>query len=268
MTTPSTPTVSLIMAVYNGETALRASIDSILTQTFSDFELIIVDDGSTDNTPVILSEYAARDSRVKIVKNQKNLGLTASLNVGIRAARGKYIARMDAGDTSEPTRFEQQVAFLDAHPDYGLLGTWAVVVDEHNKQVGVMKYPTDHDTLRKIMIRYNPFVHSSVMMRRSVLDAAGWYDERWKYAQDYELFFRMLQHSRGALLGEYLVSYRVYPNSITRRKNKLQTLFAIKARMKAIRSGQYGAWSYTALLRPLIGYLLPYKGKQLIKKFI
>jgi glycosyltransferase involved in cell wall biosynthesis len=261
-------TVSLIMAVYNGEAALRASIDSILTQTFSDFELVIVDDGSTDTTPAILSEYATRDNRVKIVKNQKNLGLTASLNVGIHAASGTYIARMDAGDTSEPTRFEQQVAFLDTHPECGLLGTWAKIVNEDGRQIGVMKYPTDHDTLRKIMIRYNPFVHSSVMMRRSVLDAAGWYDERWKYAQDYELFFRMLRHGKVALLGEYLVSYRVYPNSITRRKNKLQTLFAIKARVKAIRSGQYSVWSYIALFRPLIGYLLPYKGKQLIKKFI
>lgn len=260
------PKVSMVLAVYNGGAKLRESIESIINQSFTDFEFVIVDDASTDTTAELLQEYAKKDSRIVVVTNTENLGLTKSLNKGIRASRGEYIARMDAGDTSEPSRFEKQVAFLDSHPKHGLVGTWAYVIDEDSKRVGVMKYPTEHTLLKKALIRYNPIVHSSIMMRKSVVEACGLYNESWTYAQDYELYFRIVARSAIANLGEYLVSYRISPQSITRNKNKEQTLFAVRARMKAIQGGHYSKAAYWYLLKPFLGSLLSYNTKREIKK--
>lgn len=262
------PKVSLIMSVYNGGAQLAPSIESILAQTYPSFECVIVNDASADGTADVIASYAARDPRIVVVTNDRNLGLTKSLNKGIRAAKGDYIARMDAGDISEPTRFEKEVSFLDANPEYGLVGTWAYVIDEQSNQVGTMQYPTDHESLASILIRYNPFVHSSVMIRRSVLEQTGLYDEAWRYAQDYELFFRLLKYGKAALIGEYLVSYREYAQSITSTKNKQQVLFAIKARLKAIRGGQYGWWSLVYLWRPILGYIFPFGVKKMVKKLL
>lgn len=253
------------MAVHNGEDHLRESIESILNQTFSDFEFIIIDDCSSDNTFRILREYAEKDSRLKIIKNEKNLGLTKSLNKGIRYSSGEYIARMDAGDTSERDRLEKQVKFLDGNNDYGLVGTWSNVIDQDSKKIGEMKYETGSDALKKYLIKHNPIIHSSIMVRKSVLGKIGLYDEKWKYAQDYELYFRIAKDAKIANLPEFLVSNRMSPNSITSRKNKEQVMFAIKARLKAIREHQYGLFSYVYVIKPFVGYLLPYKLKMKIK---
>ena len=129
-----------------------------------------------------------------------------------------------------------------------------------------MKYPTDTVSLKKDLIKYNPFVHSSVMMRRDILEKTGLYDESWKYAQDYELFLRISTHAHIANIGTYLVSYRMSPVSITSDKNKEQIMCAIRARIKAIRAGQYGIASYVYILKPLLGYILPYSLKKAIKK--
>ena len=262
------PKVSIIMGVWNGAQHLKESINSILTQTFSDVEFVVVNDASTDDTAHILAAYAAQDPRITVVTNAQNLGLTRSLNVGIRASRGTYIARMDAGDTSEPTRFAEQVQFLDEHPDHGLVGAWTHVIDEDSHIIGEMKYPTDNVSLKKDLIKYNPFVHSSVMMRRDIVEKAGLYNESWKYAQDYELFFRMSKYAKIANIGAYLASYRMSPVSITSRKNKQQVIFAIRACIKAIREGQYGIASYRFVLKPLLGYLMPYSFKMAIKKLL
>lgn len=260
------PKVSIVMGVWNGGTKLKASIDSILVQTHTDFEFVIVDDTSTDTTPEILREYASKDSRIKIITNEQNLGLTKSLNVGICASRGTYIAHMDSGDTSEPTRFAQQVAFLDTHPDYGLVGAWTYLIDDVSQRIGTMKYPTDDDSLKKMLIKHNGIVHSSVMIRRSLLDTAGIYNEAWKYAQDYELFLRLSQYTKIANIADYLVSYRMTAVSITSKKNKEQVLFAIRARQGAIKRGQYPWWNRIYLIEPWIGYVVPYLCKQKIKR--
>lgn len=256
------------MAVYNGGSKLIPSIESILNQTYSDFELIVVDDASNDETASVLREYGARDPRIIITTNDTNIGLTKSLNKGINKASGVYIARMDVGDTSEPERFAQQVVFLDIHPEYGLVGAWAHVIDERSKKIGEMNYPTGNDVLKQGLIKHNLFVHSSVMMRKSALDAVGLYDERWKYAQDYELFLRLAAHTNIANLPFYLASYRISPDSITKRKNKAQVMFAIHARVAAIKRGQYPFFSCIHLITPFIGYLLPYNFKQWLKKML
>jgi O-antigen biosynthesis protein len=262
------PKVSLIMSVYNGASHLEESIESILRQTYTDFECVIIDDASTDRTPNILAAYAHKDPRMKLLRNESNLGLTASLNKAIRASVGEYIARMDAGDTSEPTRFEKQVLFLNEHPDHCLVGSWATSIDDAGNGIGAMEHPTDDKTLRSVLIRYHPFVHSSLMIRRNALDAVGLFDERWKYAQDYDLVFRLLTQGKIANIGERLVSYRFYPNSITARKNRKQVLYAMKARIQAIRRGQYPVWSYIWLYRPIVGFIISHRGKQFLKRFV
>ncbi len=254
------------MGVKNGERFLPESINSILAQTFNDFEFIIVDDGSTDATSEILKEYSSKDSRVKVVTNPENFGLTRSLNIGIRAAHGEYIARMDAGDTSEPERFSKQVEFLDRNLDHVLVGSFASTFDENSKKVGEMNSAIDSESVKKVLIRYNPIVHSSIMVRKDILEKAGNYNEAWKYAQDYEMYFRLMKFGKLANLPEQLVSYRLSPNSITRKKNNKQVGFAIKARIKAIKEGQYSFFSYIHLLRPLLGLILPYNTKEFIKR--
>lgn len=260
------PKVSLIMGVYNGSPKLKESIDSILSQTLSDFELIIINDASTDGTQAILEEYQARDARVKIVKNEKNLGLTKSLNRGILASTGGYVARMDNGDISYPTRFGKQVLFLDTHPEYCMVGSFANLTNDKSEVIGQLRYPSSHEAISRGLIRHNLFVHSSVMMRRDALDKVGLYNEDWRYAQDYELFFRMIQIGKVANIPEALVSYRISEESITKSKNKKQVMFAIHARYEAIKRGQYSILSLVFLVPPFIGYLLPYSFKQTIKK--
>lgn len=260
------PKVSIIMAVYNGERYLKESINSILGQTFGDFEFIIVDDASADATAVLLDEYTRADERVRLVTNKENLGLTKSLNLALQKARGEYIARMDAGDTSELERFAKQVEFLDKNLDHVLIGSWAYLFNENSEKVGVMDNETDSISIKKALIRHNPIVHSSIMVRKDILEKAGFYNETWQYAQDYELYFRLMKFGNLANLPEHLVSYRLSPNSITRKKNNKQISFAIQARVKAIREGQYGILSYLWLIRPMLGLVLPYKLKELIKK--
>ncbi len=260
------PKISLIIGVYNGAGKLRESLDSILSQTFSDFEIVIVNDASTDETATVLSEYAVRDTRIKIIINEKNFGLTKSLNRGIIASSGDYIARMDNGDISYPARFEKQVAFLDTHKEYCMVGSFANLTNDASVVIGVLQYPATNEEIVRKLIRHNLFVHSSVMMRRSILEEVGFYNEAWRYAQDYELFFRMIQKGKVANIAEPLVSYRISEESITKSKNKKQVMFAIRARQEAIRRGQYSIFTTIFLIPPFIGYLLPYGVKGKIKK--
>ena len=148
------PKVSVVMSVYNGAISLDESMRSILAQTFTDFELIVINDASTDTTASILKGYEARDPRVKVVTNEHNLGLTKSLNKGAGMAKGEYIARMDADDVACPQRFAKQVAFLDTHTEYGLVGTWADVIDDTGKKIHTFEWESEDKDIRKNLIKY------------------------------------------------------------------------------------------------------------------
>jgi hypothetical protein len=202
------------MAVYNGEHFLRDSIDSILGQTFRDFEFIIIDDGSTDDSNRIIRSYA--DPRVRLVENEGNLGLTRSLNRGLRLARGEFIARQDADDISEPERFAMQVAFLDAYPEVALLGTQYRYMDEAGKSWETDPLPSSPLELRWALLFGTAVIHTSVMLRREgVLETVGLYDETVAYAQDYEYWCRIAAHFPVATLDAPLVRYRCHKASIT-----------------------------------------------------
>jgi glycosyltransferase involved in cell wall biosynthesis len=230
------PTVSVIMAVYNGASFVRAAIDSILAQTFTDFELIVVDDGSTDTTAQILKSIG--DPRLRLVR-QENQGLAASLNHAISLARGKYLARHDHDDVSLPQRFAKQVAFLDAHPDYALLGTHTVIwVGDQPTDRG-HHHPTDDPALRFQLLFDSYFVHGSVMLRREAVVALGGYtlDKSRQPPEDYELWSRIVRHHKVANLAEPLLIYREVPSSISRTVNFKDKVITISSENLAYAAG-------------------------------
>lgn len=203
--------VTVVMAVYNGVQTVAAAIESIRWQKYSDWDLLIIDDGSSDGTTEVLESYTAADSRISLIRNNSNLGLPCSLNVGWRAARGELIARMDADDISLPERLRLQVDFMRKNLQVDVLGTGMYLMDDARKIVGSSFRPEFHEDLQERMYRENPFAHPSVMMRRSFLEALGGYDERLRRAQDADLWLRGYRRFRYHNLQEPLIQYRVQP---------------------------------------------------------
>jgi len=215
--TNKTPKLSVAMSVYNGEEFLKETIASILNQTFANFEFIIIDDGSTDKSKSIIESF--NDQRIKLI-SRENKGLTSSLNEGISLSQGEYIARMDADDIAHPQKFEKQIAFLDKNPEICLGGTWAKMIDKNNNEIGDYKTPISSKEIRKEVFWHNPFIHSSVMIRKKVLKDLGGYNEKYKTAQDYELWSRLVPKYQTANLPEFLLKYRLLSTGITITKKK------------------------------------------------
>lgn len=210
----SAPRVSVVMAVRDGEPYLAEAVESLLAQTFADFELVVVDDGSSDASRDVVRSY--RDPRVRLLENGRNRGLAASLNRGIREARGELLARQDADDVSEPERLARQVAHLDAHPEVALLGSWFREIDSRGGHLRDGQLPCEPVDVCWRLLFVCPFVHSAVMLRRdAVPGGSGPYDERLAYAMDYELWCRIARRHPVANLPEYLVRYRMHPGSMT-----------------------------------------------------
>jgi glycosyltransferase involved in cell wall biosynthesis len=202
--------ISVIMSVYNGEKYLKEAIESILSQTFTDFEFIIVDDGSTDSSLAIIKSY--NDERIKIINNEGNIGLTKSLNKALNEARGEYIARQDADDISLPNRFEEQLKFLEKHSEVVLLGTFAYSIDKKGKIVGkriVLAKPRLKDILKE-----NPFNHGSVMFKKEIVNQLGNYNELIRYSQDYEFWIRIAKHYDVRNLTQLLYKLRSHDSNI------------------------------------------------------
>jgi len=232
------PQVSVVMAVYNGEKYLRQAVESILHQTFTDFEFIIVDDGSTDTTPAILDAY--HDPRIVRLRNGTNAGVSYSLNRALEVSRAGYYAIQDADDFSHPRRLEKQVAFLEAHPQVGLLGTAYDVMDAEGHWVGRVSPPTDNETLQRALVRRNCFGHGSVVMRREIVVGVGGYEylEQLWPVEDYDLWLRLAEHTVLANLPYALYAWRQHPNSGTAiNRGRLHELrhFIVLQRMLARR---------------------------------
>jgi len=225
-----TPKVSVLMPAYNAEKYIAESIESILNQTFTDFEFVIINDGSTDNTAEIVEKYAVQDKRIKFVNNKKNQGLIAVLNQGLDLCAGEYIARFDSDDISRPTRLEKQVAYMDAHPECGVLGTWAQKFGT-NVTHSVFKHPSQVKLLDMVM--YGVLVvHPSAMLRKSVLvDNNIKYDPRYKYAEDFAFWAEMVKYSEIHNLQEILLDYRWHDGNISVVHKKTQQECAENIRM-------------------------------------
>ena len=207
----ASPVISVIMACYNEERHLGKAVDSILNQTFSDFEFIIVNDCSTDTTLKILESY--KDPRIKIFSNDENGGLAYSLNVGIDKALGKYIARMDADDISLPTRLEEQFNIMEKYPDIGLCGTYA---EFFGKADGIRKHDSASDLLKCKLLFSSQFCHPTVMFKTDVLKKNKIeYHVDYKQAQDYELWVRLIPYCDFYTIEKPLVKYRVHQGQVS-----------------------------------------------------
>ncbi len=211
------PRVSILLPVYNCAPFLKDAITSLFTQTFSDFELIAINDGSVDESLEILKSFT--DSRLRIVNNGCNLGLVASLNMGIALAESEYIARHDADDVAHPDRLFKQISFLDSYPLIGLLGCAYQKIDERGKPLEIQQFPLENADLQEHLLFGNHFCHPAVMMRRSVLSRIGGYDSQFGTAEDYDLWLRLAEAGEVANLRQPLVSYRHYSSSKTAKEN-------------------------------------------------
>lgn len=225
------PKVTVLMSVFNGERYLKEAIDSILNQTFTDFEFLIINDSSTDKSRDIITQYD--DSRIILVDNETNLGLTKSLNKGIDLTRGEYIARMDSDDISLPDRLAKQVKFMDANPDIGVCGTWIQSIGLDNEKV--ISFPTDPAAIHCALIFQNPLIHPSVLVNNKLLKSHNLnYNQNFLKAQDYELWTRCCQFFHLANLNEVLLQYRYHTGQITSKNRVEQQGYAELARKQLL----------------------------------
>lgn len=223
--------VSVIMPVYNGEKYIAEAIESILNQTFQDFELLIINDYSSDETVSVINKY--RDKRIKLIHNDLNLGLARVRNVGIQNSKGKYIAWLDSDDISLDTRLEKQVNLLENNPSFGLCGTWVKTIGsaEH-----IWEYPTQSEIIKSTMLFHNCFATSSVMLRKEILVQHQYlFDLDYPPAEDYDLWGKISQHCEVTNIPEILTHYRLHSLQTTfsdeARKIQLESAWNVQARM-------------------------------------
>lgn len=244
------------MGIYNCAPTLAEAIDSILAQTYADWELILCDDGSTDGTPGIAEAYAERDGRIRVVRNARNLGLNHSLNHCLREARGEFYARMDGDDISVPDRLAKLVAALDANPGVALVSSWMTCFDERGDW-GLVK--TAPAPTRENFVRGTPFCHAPCMVRTAVMRALGGYgtDSWLRRSQDYHLWFRLYAAGhRGINLQEPLYRVRDDRDAAGRRSLSVRLIEA-RIMREGIRLLGLPSWKQLACLRPLAAWMLP-----------
>jgi len=267
-----TPTISVVMSVYNGQQYLDEAIESILDQTFNNFEFIIIDDASSDDSFAIIEHFMKQDERIRLIQNEENLGLSRSLNKGIKAGRGKYIARMDADDVSLPERFRMQLDFLENAPNVWVLGTNVIRIDATGNILREIFYPTTEKEMRWNMIWGNNAVvcHPSVMMVTNRIREVGLYRNQ-KTSQDLELWSRffLTEPLPIANLEEPLLKYRVHAASISIGENELQHRISNQTRLDSINRSFKKTYSLEMMgaFRTLNSAIIPYQ-KQALKRYI
>ena len=221
------PSISVIMSVKNAGSYLGKSVESILNQTFTNFEFLIMDDGSSDNSLAKLEKYSEIDERI-VLFSQGNKGLTKSSNFLIQKSTSSIIARMDADDICQENRFEKQLSFLNKNKDYSLVGSNATCIDSKDKRKKITNLPLGNFYIKRRLNFYNTFIHSSVMFRKEKFIEVNGYDESFPVSQDYDLWLKMskLRNSKFKNLKENLISLRLHEDSISKKNKDLQILCA------------------------------------------
>jgi Glycosyl transferase family 2 len=247
----SSPAISVAMSVYNGERFLALAIESILAQSFTDFEFLILNDGSSDGSAAIIDHYAKTDSRIRAI-HRENRGLIESLNQLLRESRAPWIARMDGDDIALPSRFEKQMAFLAAHPDHQVLGTWTEDIDEDGLPFSVngKDHPTSHAEFLASVKERSGLCHPSVIMNRELALSVGGYHAAFKHCEDYDLWMRLADKTRICSLPERLVKYRHSANQVSNKYVVTQQIGAAVSRL-ALRERQAGRIDPTETLDAL-----------------
>ena len=238
------PKVTVLLPVFNADAFLREAVESILAQSYTNFELLAINDGSTDHSREILASFS--DSRLKIIDNDFNRGLVYTLNRGIDLAKGIYIARMDADDIALSERLELQTRYLDETPNVALVGGQAEFIDSKNKTFMFCKVPQTHDEIISQIFSCNCFIHPSVMFRANIVRDLGGYCHDALNAEDYDLWLRIIENHDVANLSEILVRYRIHPNQVSQRKLRLQRTVADSTRFSALKrcklKGRVPSW--------------------------
>ena len=215
------PVCSIVMAVYNGEETLKEAIESILVQSLKNFEFIIINDASTDNTEKIIKSF--KDSRIIYIKNSTNKYLGPSLNEGIKIARGKYIVRMDADDICYPNRLDIQYEFMEKNNDIGIAGCWAKLFGIRE---GILKYETSNTKIKLKLLYDCHILHPSIIIRKILIDNFNlFYDSVLQHSEDYDLFVRAFKHTNFANINKVLIKYRTTISSETRETDEFRNKF-------------------------------------------
>jgi glycosyltransferase involved in cell wall biosynthesis len=218
------PLISVILPVRNGHPYIADAVSSIQNQTLGEFELLAIDDGSIDGSAGYLKEAAKRDSRIAVIANS-NEGLVEALNLGLKIARGEFIARMDADDVAAAIRFQRQIEFLQANPSIAVVGSALTLIDGGGRVIGEVNYPTEPEQVHAALERMDCAVaHGSVMARRAVITSLGGYRPTFRHAEDYDLWLRVAESYRIGDLSERLMCYRCHDDSVSRRREYEQRL--------------------------------------------
>jgi len=219
------PKVSIILPTYNGEKYISDAIQSVLNQSFSDWELLVVDDASTNNTSGVVKRFSENDKRIIYIKNERNLGIQKTLNSGLKHAKGEYVARIDDDDVwIDSTKLEKQIAFLEENKNYVLVGTGVINVNEDNRELFRFLNPLSDIAIRKKMLSKNCFIHSSVVFRKDVVMRFGGYDEteKTKHVEDYDLWLKLGSVGKLANLPIYGVKFMMRRSSLSGKNKKEQ----------------------------------------------
>lgn len=255
MLSMNTPIISVILSVRNEEKYVKDTINSILSQTFSNFEMIVINDGSIDATKSILDEYISMDSRVRIINNQISIGIANSLNKALDIAKGKYIARIDAGDTADYRRFQKQVEHLEASQDTFILGSWAHVTN--NKKEIIAEWITPPEITGRILYEKNGVLHPAVLMRKELFNKIGRYNAVYKRAEDYELWARALKNKlKINNLQEFLTSFMERQEGVSTKYSRAMAKDTFKIKLKYL-PYFFSITNVFYTLRSLIGSILP-----------
>lgn len=258
------PKVSVVMPVFNAAPYLRQAMDSVLNQTFADFEFVIHDDGSTDESWTILTDYAACDGRVLLTRSE-NRGIPVTLDALMERAQGALIARMDADDICPPDRFARQVAEMDADPTLSVIGGAALIIDADGRPISVNALPQTHEEIDALNMSGRVAIQqSAVMIRRADYDRAGGYDRRFPVAEDHDLWLRLAEIGTLRNLPDVMIEYRVHDKSISGTKTRLQREMCLQACQDAwARRGttapfEYNEWRMEDTKASRLEYFLRY----------
>ncbi|WP_130860462.1 glycosyltransferase [Gracilibacillus phocaeensis] len=259
--------ITVLMSVYNDEKYLAESIESVLNQTFEDFEFLIIDDASTDNTSKIIADYEKRDSRIRVISNKENKGLSYNLAEGINIAKTELIARMDADDISKVNRLEKQYNYIKENTDTDIVGSFVTDINEDGQELELRKVPVTHEEIAKL-IWTCPFIHPTVLFKKEAIQKAGSYDRKLRRRQDYDLWFRCQEIGlRFANLSESLLLYRVTDEYFKKNNIKVQFQQA-KMGFKGAKKINASLIAYIGIIIAFLKGILPYRIRKPINNLL
>ena len=228
------PLISVVVPAHNAQKYIGSAIESVLSQTFKKFELIVINDASTDNTLGIIKSFSKKDPRVKIINNDTRLNIADSLNKGINIAQSNIIARMDSDDISLPNRLELQYKLINSSKNIAVVGSDIVIINSVGNEIGLRKYPESSGELKNCLFKYSPFAHPVVMFRKDVFEEVGGYNPKYSPTEDLDLWFRLGRKHQFKSIRQTLLKYRVHEKSSSHSMIKDLEILVFKIRLDAI----------------------------------